>query len=81
MPSTGYHHYNLRKRVHQKKEKYPHPNKFKRSMDKFIYLVAIFGPLIALPQVLKIWQSQDSSGVSLLTWSGYLLGGILIIYN
>lgn len=80
--ATGLHHLYVRKRIHQKHEKYPHPNKWKRFIDKFIYIVAIFGPLIALPQVFKIWLNQDGSGVSILTWSGYLLGGIFwIIYG
>ena len=80
--ARGFDHLHLRKRIHQKHEKFPHPNKWKRFMDKFIYFIAIFGPLIAIPQVLKIWYNQNSSGVSILTWSGYLLGGIFwLIYG
>ena len=31
---NGYHHFHRRKRIHLKHEKYPHPNKWKRLIDK-----------------------------------------------
>lgn len=78
----GLHHLHKRKRIHQKYEKYPSKDKWKRLVDKFIYIVAIFGPLIAIPQVLKIWANQDGSGVSVLTWLGYLVGAFFwLIYG
>ena len=72
---SGFHHLNKRKRIHKKHEKYPHPNKFKRILDLIAYVVAVFGPLIALPQSWKIWYFQDATGVSILTWIGYMCGG------
>jgi len=72
----GFHNLHQRKRVHLKKEKYPHPNKFKRYLDIIAYIAAILGPLIAIPQLWKIWYSQNALGVSILTWSGYMVGGI-----
>ena len=77
MQDGALHHLQKRKRIHLKKEKYPHPDKFKRIIDKIILFVAIIGPLITLPQVLKIWVEQDASGVSALSWSGYSLSSVL----
>ena len=69
----GIHHMNVRKRIYEKKEKYPHPNKLKRRYDKFMYVIAILGPIMTLPQLLKIWISHDSSGVSIISWAGFAI--------
>ena len=69
----GFHHLHIRKRIHLKHEPYPHPNKFKRGVDKLIYVAAIGGPAMAIPQILKIWVEKNASGVSMLTWSMLLI--------
>ena len=69
--SFGLRHVNLRKRIHEKLEKYPNPDKFKRLLDKIIYYVAFLGPLITLPQVYKVFSSGDVSGISAVTFIGY----------
>jgi uncharacterized protein with PQ loop repeat len=71
--TAGLHHLHKRKRIHQKHEKFPHPNKWKRYLDHVIIAVAIIGPLMTIPQIYKIWIYHNASGVSLLTWSTYLL--------
>jgi len=76
--SKGLHHYHLRKRIHQKHEPYPHPNKFKRFYDKFIYLVVIIAPITNIPQLLRVWIEKDASGVSSLSW--FLFSGISITW-
>jgi len=76
MVNNGLHHIHKRKRVHQKLEKYPHPDKWKNLMDKIIYVVAIFGPIMTIPQVMKIWVEQNPTGVSVISWSAYLLAAI-----
>lgn len=72
------HHISKRKRVHQKLEKYPHPYKFKNYLDRIIYIVAIIGPLMALPQLNKIWFLKDATGVSFLSW--FLFGIVNLIW-
>lgn len=80
--SKGFHHQNLRKRIHQKYEKYPHPDKFKRFMDKFIFFIAIIGPIMTIPQILKIFVNQTAAGVSLISWSTYIfIGSGWLIYG
>ena len=68
----GLHHFHRRKRIHKKHEPYPHPDKWKNFMDKAIYLVGIFGPIMTIPQVMKIWFERDISGVSAVSWASYL---------
>ena len=69
----GLHHFHKRKNMIKKLERYPSKNKFKRLMDKLIYVVAVCGPLVALPQVFQIWISKNVVGVSLITWIGFLV--------
>lgn len=69
----GLHHFHLRKRLHQKHQTYPHPDKFVRYLDGLIYIVGILGPVLTIPQVYAIWVIKDASGVSGLTWSAYLV--------
>ena len=61
----------MRKRIHEKHEPYPHPDKWKRLMDKLIYFVGASAPIMTLPQLFNIWIDKNTSGVSLITWSSY----------
>lgn len=82
MVQDGMHHFHIRKRIHQKHEPYPHPEKWKKFVDKAIYAVAIFGPLMTLPQVIKIWVEKNAAGVSAITWTAYLLVAVFwLIYG
>ena len=69
---SGLHHLDKRKRIHQKHESYPHPNKWKRLIDRIVYIAAIIGPLFGLPQVIKIWVEKSTAGVSILTWAALI---------
>jgi uncharacterized protein with PQ loop repeat len=78
----AHHHLQKRKRVHKELEPYPHPNAKVRFLDGLAYAVSILGPFATVPQVLQIWVEKNASGVSLISWSSYLLFGIiLIIYS
>lgn len=53
-----------------------------KGIDKLIYLVVIGGPIMNLPQLLKIWIEKDSSGVSILSWVAFAIGScIWLIYG
>ena len=71
--SKGLHHSHRRKRVHQLNEKYPHPDKYKAFMDKAIYVVCIFGPIMTIPQLTKIWVYKNAQGISVISWFAYLI--------
>ncbi len=63
------HHIHKRKRFHEKLEEYPHENKWVRRLDTFLLFVAAIGPLMCLPQILKIYYYKNASGVSVLSFS------------
>jgi uncharacterized protein with PQ loop repeat len=69
----GFHHFHKRKRIHQKLEKYPSKNKWINLIDKLIYFVIALGLIITIPQVYKIWIDKNAAGVSIVSWSGYLI--------
>ena len=39
--------------------------------------MSVFTLLMTVPQVLTIWVSQQAAGVSVLSWSAYLLSALL----
>jgi uncharacterized protein with PQ loop repeat len=39
--------------------------------------MSVFTMLMTIPQVLTIWISQQAAGVSILSWSAYLVSAIL----
>ena len=39
--------------------------------------MSVFTMLMTIPQVLTIWISHQAAGVSLLSWSAYLLSAVL----
>ena len=80
--NLGLHHYHIRKRIHQKHETYPHPNRRKIIFDKVIYIAVIFSPIINLPQLFRIWIYKNASGVSFISWFGFSIISVLwLIYG
>ena len=67
------HHYNKRKRIHKKHEKYPHPDPLRKTVDRLIYVFGLAAPLLALPQVYKIFSEQNATSMSLLTFSSHIV--------
>lgn len=65
------HHFHKRKRIYKNYEPYPHPNKWKRVMDKLIYAAIVIKLTMTVPQVVLIWTTQNASGVSMYTWITY----------
>jgi uncharacterized protein with PQ loop repeat len=47
-----------------------------RPMSRLLGSMSIFTMLVTLPQVLTIWIGHQAAGVSLLSWSAYLLTAI-----
>jgi len=71
--SSGWHHFNIRQRIHRDFEPFPHPKKLIRFIDKAIFFVGIAGPIMTLPQLNKIWIERNATGVSLVSWTAYAL--------
>lgn len=76
------HHIHKRKVIHQRFEPYPHPVRWKQILDKIIYAAGIAGPIITIPQIITIWHHHNAEGVSLFSWTGYLvLSAIWLVYG
>lgn len=71
------HHYHTRRR----REPFPARTLGLRVLDLVVYVAGIAGPLATLPQIIKIYSTQDAAGVSLVSWSIFALFDIpWIIY-
>jgi|SRR5213595_500196 len=46
-------------------------------LDKVLPVLSVFTMAMTLPQVWSVWVDQDTAGVSLLSWSAYLLAACL----
>jgi uncharacterized protein with PQ loop repeat len=66
---SGLHHISKRKRFHQKLEEYPSKKFWIRFFDKLLLIIAIIGPISALPQVWNIYINHNVAGLSLVSWS------------
>ena len=81
-PSSPFHHRQVRKRIYEAKEPFPHPDRGKRILDNAIYGVAVLAPVMNLPQLFKIWLHQDATGVSLASWASFSVFSLIwLIYG
>jgi uncharacterized protein with PQ loop repeat len=46
-------------------------------MSRLLGGMSVFTMLMTIPQVLTIWISHEAAGVSVLSWSAYLLSALL----
>jgi MtN3 and saliva related transmembrane protein len=68
----GIHHFHKRKRINDTDlEPYPHPNKYYNLMDRSIYFIGLIGPVMTIPQVMKIFVEKSIESISLITWITY----------
>jgi uncharacterized protein with PQ loop repeat len=52
-----------------------------KAMRRLLGSMSIFTGLMTLPQVLTIWIGHQAVGVSLLSWSAYLLSAVLWFWH
>lgn len=77
-PSSGLHHIYRRKQRGQ----FPHRKPVIRLLDKALLWIAVIGPLMALPQIAKIYAERNAAGVSLVSWTLFALLNIpWIVYG
>ena len=80
--SNALHHLHRRKRIHQKKEKYPHPDRLRSFVDHLVYAAGLFVPAVASVQAYKIFSEKSADGVSIITFGGFLLANFVwILYG
>jgi uncharacterized protein with PQ loop repeat len=51
-----------------------------RVIKRLIGSLSIFTMLMTIPQVLTIWVSHRAAGVSLLSWSAYLVSAVVWLW-
>lgn len=49
-------------------------------LRRFLGGMSVFTMLMTIPQVLTIWISHQAAGVSILSWSAYLLSAVLWLW-
>lgn len=80
-------HQHLRERAHRRNvkknlEPYPHPKPQYRMLDITVNAVSFVFPFTVVPQILDVWVLQQVEGVSLLSWSLFLVLTIpLLVYS
>lgn len=45
-------------------------------IDRSIYIVGIFAVAANIPQLMNIWVEKNTTGVSIVSWSGFLIGSM-----
>ena len=75
--SLGRHHLESRKRLYKNLAIFPHKDKLRNFVNKFIYIMATIMPIFTITQVYKIWYYQNAAGVSIIAWSAYLFATIV----
>lgn len=63
--------YHLQKYLNKKRET--------AFVDRLMSAAAVIHPLTATPQVYTIYSTQDVSGVSLWTWLGFMVIGLIFL--
>ena len=53
--------------------------KRKTVIDKLMSVAAVVHPLTAVPQVISIYTSHNVSGISLVTWLGFMILGLIFL--
>lgn len=52
-----------------------------RMMSRLLGSMSVFTMVMTLPQVLTIWIGHQAAGVSLLSWSAYLVSAVLWFWH
>ena len=72
-------HHLIHEHTDKENDKYKkiHEKKWIIFIDKYIYLVALVGILMTLPQIYDIWFLNKVDGVSVISWSSY---GLMAVF-
>lgn len=59
-----------------------HNKDFKKLIGKLVLAAAFIGPLLTLPQIVKIFTTKTAEGVSFFTWFAFtILSVVWLIYG
>ena len=57
-----------------------HRSASEAGLRRLLGAMSVFTMLMTIPQVLTIWIGQQAAGVSIFTWSAYLVSAILWLW-
>ena len=78
----GLRHIHKRKGASSQFAPYPHEDGWKRIIDRTTLVAGIVGPLILIPQIMKIFVTREASGISIFSWTLLAILGIpFIVYG
>jgi len=68
------------KHKHQKAQKTLAVKKQRKPkfIDRLVYVAAIVEPLCSLPQAYAVWSTRSAGSVSILSWLGFVVMGLLL---
>jgi uncharacterized protein with PQ loop repeat len=69
--SRSHHHYHYRKQTAKVNSGY---------IGTLVLAAAIVEPLMTIPQIYQIWSTKQAQGVSLLSWSFYLIAAVIWLF-
>ena len=52
-----------------------------KAMTQILGSMSVFTMLMTIPQVLTIWVGQQAAGVSVVSWSAYLIAAVLWFWH
>ena len=70
--SHGFHYVHKRKKSLVKEKVSKSQSKLRKVMDRLVYMAGIIGPVMTMPQVIKVWSEKNASGIAVETWGAYL---------
>lgn len=78
----GFHHIRRRAWLAKGLEPFPSKNTLRRILDYIMYAAGLLAPLAILPQILEIYGTKSSAGVSLTTWLLLMVSNVLwVLYS
>ncbi len=54
-------------------------SEIERYAERIALVAGIIQPLVTIPQIYEIYSSQQAENVSLITWVGYLIFGVIFL--
>lgn len=50
-------------------------------LERVLNLLSLFTMAMTVPQVVAVWTQQNAGGVSLISWSAYLLAAVVWLFH
>jgi uncharacterized protein with PQ loop repeat len=77
--SVSYHFYHHRRKQPATAKKAASKRQSKPLIDPLMGVAAVVQPMMATPQIYAIYTQHSNAGVSLLTWLGFMLIGLVFL--